>query len=185
MSHNILKLNTNSFDVNSNKTESITSLEYAYYQCDSVPWYTTSNYPFTPSSGQNFLIYRGTVDNNISSGFTEVNHVTYTSYIEKLRFSANGKYRLVAIVGLDLSYFSGTFGAYFYNETTSTIISNSYYHEISSLNYCYRRRINTIYEHTTSSTPADIVIRLFALNTPNISTNEVYHDCNILVEKLQ
>ncbi len=185
MSHNILKLNTNSFDVNSNRTESVTGLEYAYYQCDSVPWYTTSNYPFTPSSGQNFLIYRGTVDNNISSGFTEVNHVTYTSYIEKLRFTANAKYRLVATVGMDSTYANGTFGAYFYNETTSTVISNSFYHQKNALNYSYRRRINTIYEHTTGLTAADIVLRIFALNNPITSTNEMYHDCNIFVEKLQ
>ena len=187
MSHNILKLNNNSFDVNSNRTESVTSLEYAYYQCDSTQRYTTSNYPFTPSSGQNFLIHRGIVDNNISSGFTEVNNSTYTSYIEKLRFTANATYRLSATVGIDTTYQStgSIFGAYFYNETTSTAISNSFYHKKQALNYAYRRRINTIYEHTTGSTAADIVIRIFALGNPIASTNELYHSCNIFVEKLQ
>ena len=186
MSHNILKLNTNAFDVNSNRTESITSLEYAYYQCDtSAGRYTTANYPFTPSSGQNFLIYRGVVDNNISSGFTEVNHATYTSFIEKYQFTANAKYRLSAIVGMDTTYQNGTFGAYFYNETTSTVISNSFYHQKNALNYCCRRRINTIYEHTTGATAANIVLRIFALSNPITTTTEMYHDCNILIEKLQ
>lgn len=187
MSHNILKVNNNAFDVNSNRTESITSLEYAYYQCDGTQRYTTSNYPFTPSSGQNFLIHRGTVVNNISSGFTEVNNGTYTSYIEKLRFTANAKYRLSAIVGMDTTYQSSSsiFGAYFYNETTSTVISNSFYHKKQSYNYCFNRRLRTIYEHTSGSTAADIVIRIFALGNPVITTNENYHACNIFVEKLQ
>ena len=144
MSHNILKINTNSFDVNSNKTETVTALEYAYYQCDGATWYTTANYPLTPATGQNLLIERGTVDNNISSGFTEINNATYTNYIEKLRFIANATYRLSANVGIDTVYQNGTFGACFYNETTSTAISNSFYHVKNGLNYSWRRRISTI-----------------------------------------
>lgn len=95
MSHNTLKLNTNSFDVNSNQTASVDSLEFCYCMTGNTP----STYPFTPTAGQPYVIYRGQVINNIT-GLNLIDHPSHTNWIQKYEFTSDGVYKIAVFAGL-------------------------------------------------------------------------------------
>lgn len=133
MSHNILTLNNNSFDVNSNRTETVSTLKYGYVQEPlSV---TVSNYPVYPAAGQNGLINKASVGGNFLTSEVEFNdHPTYTNFIESVTLKANGTY-------LVQSYFN-----FFQYSTTgyqkfalydgSNYISNSSWQQDNVQAYC-------------------------------------------------
>lgn len=90
MSHNILKLNTNSFDVNSNRTESISNPLYAYVRTDG------GSPPFVFTSGDDFLFYRGDVQNTFTTSQIQlIDHASHANYIRYIRLKEDGTYRLV------------------------------------------------------------------------------------------
>jgi len=95
MSHNILRLNTASFDVNSNQTPSVDGQEFAYCMSGNTP----STYPFTPTASQPYVIYRGQVINNIT-GLNLIDHPSHTNWIQKYEFTADGVYRIEAFCAL-------------------------------------------------------------------------------------
>lgn len=97
MSHNIMKLNTNSFDVNSNRTESISALKYGFIQDDITSPNATVAYPRALAVNDNALIYKGTVNNLFSTSDVEFNDwPTNTNFIESVTLKTNGKYLIQA-----------------------------------------------------------------------------------------
>ena len=121
MSHNTLKLNTNSFDVNSNQTASVDGLEFAYCMSGNTP----STYPFTPVAGQPFVIYRGQVINNIT-GLNLIDHPSHTNWIQKYQFTTDGVYRIAVFAALahSTSISSNVQSYQLINESTGTYWSS-------------------------------------------------------------
>jgi hypothetical protein len=181
MSHNILKLNSAAFDVNSNKSESITDPQFYYIRVAS----TLITYPTTPSTSADFLIERGAVITNPASlsWLTENNHPTFTSYLQSVTFTQDGVYRVVAGASLKSVQNSGGQGYNIYNKTTSSIISNSYYTNYNELEYMPSKIMHTIV--TRSGSDVEISIRPFYLNNVSTATNSDYGETHLYIEKLQ
>lgn len=181
MSHNILKLNSTAFDVNSNQSESITDAQYYYIR---VP-FPTAAYPVTPSTSTDFLIERGTIIKNPTSPtwITENNHATFTSYLQSVTLTQDGTYRIVASANMRTSFNAGGVGFNIYNKTTSSIISNSYYTNYNELEYMPSKMMHTIV--VRSGSDVEISIRPFFLSSVNTATNNSYAETNLFIERLQ
>lgn len=180
MSHNVLNLNNNSFDVNSNLTQSITDAEYYYVQA--VYGVT---YPITPVVGDDLLINKHTELENPSSPswLTINNHATHTTYLESITLTQDGTYLINARAALNrINNFSGGVGFYLYNKTTSTVISNSVYYNYNELAYLWNKNIHTIIERSGSD--IEVSIRIFYLSGVDTDFRS-YWQTRLLVEKLQ
>lgn len=181
MSHNILTVNNNSFDVNSNRTESITSQSFSYVHPSGG---------FQPTAlivGSNFLFRKDEQVNPSTSWVTQVDHATHTGYVEKFRFTQDGTYRIMAralVPYLSSINALNEQGYYLYNETSSQIVSSSFYHKANDVSYCSHNYMTTIV--TRSGSNIDIVVRCFAINREALSGSLAMQDLAwFTAEKLQ
>lgn len=180
MSHNILNLNSNAFDVNSNLTQTITDAEYYYVQA-----VFPTTYPITPVVNDDFLIKKASEIKNPASPswITINNHATHTTFLQSITFTQDGKYLINAQAALDrTANRTGGLGFYLYNKTTSTIISNSIYYQYNELAYLWNKNMNTIVERSGSD--IEVSIKIFYLNNVTTGING-YWQSRMLVEKLQ
>lgn len=181
MSHNVLKLNSTAFDVNSNQSETINDPEFYFIR---VPR-TLSSYPVTPSTSTDFLIERGSIIKNPATitWLTENNHATHTTYLQSVTFTQDGTYRIVAGASIKGTNRSGGQGFNIYNKTTSSIISNSYYTNYNELAYLSTKPMFTIV--TRSGSDVEISLRPFYLSGIVTASPGDYLDTNLFIEKLQ
>lgn len=180
MSHNILKLNTNSFDVNSNVSETInTTVKHAF-----VTPPTSASLWATPTAGSDFLIQRGTVVNtfNTSTEFDFIDHASYSNYVRYMRFKADGTYKIVARGLITLTgNNTGSQGYYLYDGTN--VVSNTSFRAYN--NICYRSCNTIVGIVERSGTDVDISLRLYTGG--NISGSDIisYRNSFLYVERLQ
>lgn len=177
MSHNLVKLNTNAFDVNSNLTQSITSMEYAYV----YPNFTGSNtYPRSVVSGQNFLWKNDNLYNGIT-GLTIVYNTTYTSHVETFRFTSDGTYKIFASASLTFAS-SNSGGQGYYLHDGTNVISNTSFREYNNLCYAPCTYMSGVI--VRSGTDIDVTVKIdFASNVSTIEGS--YPQSVFFVERLQ
>lgn len=177
MSHNLLKLNTNSFDVNSNRTESISSPLYAYVRTDG------GSPPFVFTSGDDFLFYRGDVQNTFTTSQVQlIDHASHANYIRYIRLKENGTYRL---------FFRG-FTRRTNNATTyvrrlevfvsGSAVSNTSIKQYNVINYRMCEFNHSIV--TRSGTDVDISLRMTS-GQNNTTLAASYNRSSFFVERLQ
>ena len=177
MSHNLLKLNTNSFDVNSNRSESISSPLYAYV-------YTNGGSPpFVFSSGDDFLFYRGVVENTFTTSQIQlIDHASHTNYIRYIRLKEDGTYRLV-FRGLTKRTASST--SYIRRLevfVSGSAVSNTSIKQYNVVNYRMSEFAHSIV--TRSGTDVDISLRMTS-GTNNTTLAASYNRSSFFVERLQ
>lgn len=180
MSHNILKLNTNSFDVNSNVSESInTTVDHAF-----VTPPTSAALWAAPTVGGDFLIQRGTVVNtfNTSTEFDFIDHASYSNYVRYMRFKADGVYKIIAR-GLLTQTANNTGSQGFYLHDGTNVVSSTSFRAYN--NICYRRCNTIVGIVERSGTDIDISLRLYTGS--NISSSDIisYRNSYLYVERLQ
>ena len=178
MSHNVLKLNTNSFDVNSNRAESIPSLLYAYVECNGgAP-------PFTFSTGDDFLFYRGTVANTFTTSQIQlIDHASHANYVRYIRLKEDGTYKLT-FRGLTQRT-SGAPSVYIRRlevHVSSVTVSNTSIKKYNEINY----RMSEFNHSIVTRSGSDIDISLSVVSGSFNSTNGNFYDhSSFFVESLQ
>lgn len=180
MSHNILKLNANSFDVNSNRTESITNNLYAYVACDS-----SSALPKTFTTGDDFLIERATVVNtfNTSTQLDFIDHSSYSGYVQYIRLKEDGVYRFMmrGLLRRPASNDPYTRRCDIYDQTN--YVSNTAILTYNAINYKSHDTCHAIIER--SGTDIDVSLRITNSNNISNASNGGYLFSYFLVERLQ
>jgi len=178
MSHNLLKLNTNSFDVNSNRTEIISSPLYAYVECQGgAP-------PFTFSTGDDFLFYRGNVFNSFTTSQIQlIDHASYANYIRYIRLKEDGTYRLV-FRGLTQRTASAptVYIRRLEVQVSSVTVSNTSIKKYNEINYRMSEFNHSIV--TRSGSDVDINLRMTS-GSFNSTTSAYYDHSSFFVERLQ
>lgn len=177
MSHNILTLNNNTFDVNSNRTESITAASFSYVRP------TGGVQPIAISVGSNYLFKKDVQVNPSTSWITQVDHATQTGYVEKFRFIQDGTYRVTARASIS---YNGTTGGrqgfQIYDLTNSQYISSSFYQGYADDCYCFCNHMTSIIVRSGSN--IEVSVRCFDIN--NFSSTLGYDQYSIFTaEKLQ
>lgn len=162
MSHNILTLNNNTFDVNSNRTESISSANF------SVVSPTGGGQPANLSVNSSFLYKKDIQINPSTSWVTQIDHATHTGYVEKFRFIQDGTYRVFA-KAVSFYTFSnvGTQGYRLYNNTSSQFVSSSFFQGYNDNCYCWNNYMSTIV--TRSGADIDISVRCTSIVNQKIN----------------
>ena len=180
MSHNTLRLNTNSFDVNSNQTASIDSLEFCYCMTTNTP----STYPFTPTAGQPYVIYRGQVINNIT-GLNLIDHPSHTNWIQKYQFTADGVYKIAVFGALAHSSANASNHQTYQliNESTGTYWSGRIGRDYSSTDRPTSDTITSILEVSGSSVTINIR-QVHAGGNWNL-TRATWNRAHIYIERLE
>lgn len=177
MTHNLLKLNTNSFDVNSNRTESISSPLYAYVYTDG------GSPPFVFTSGSDFLFYRGVVENTFTTSQIElIDHASYTNYIRYIRLKEDGTYRLVF---RGLTQRTASLTSYIRRLevfVSGSAVSNTSIKEYNTINYRMSEFAHSIV--TRSGSDVDISLRM-THGSNNTTASGSYNRSSFFVERLQ
>lgn len=179
MSHNILTLNNNSFDVNSNRTESINAANYSYV------YPTGGAQPLALSVGSNFLFKKDVQVNASTSWITQVDHATQTGYVEKFRFIQDGTYRIRAraVVGHTSNVTTGNSqGFQLYDLTNSQFISSAFYLQYNDDCYCFCNYMSSIVVRSGSN--IDVSVRCTSIGNLDL-TNAMDFYTIFTAEKLQ
>ena len=181
MSHNLLRLNTNSCDVNSNRTESIANNLYAYVSCDS-----SSALPKTFATGDDFLIERATVLNtfNTTTQLDFIDHPSYSEYVQYVRLKQDGVYRFM-MRGL-LRRPAGFGNSYnrrceIYDQTN--YVSNTAILNYNAINYKSHDTCHAIIERSGSD--IDVSLRIVSANNISNVSAGGYIRSYFFVERLQ
>ena len=178
MSHNLLKLNTNSFDVNSNRTESIGSPLYAYVECNG------GSPPFTFSTGDDFLFYRGTVANTFTTSQIQlIDHASHANYIRYIRLKEDGTYRLV-FRGLTQRSAAppNVYIRRLEVQVSSVTVSNTSIKRYNEINYRMSEFNHSIV--TRSGSDVDISLKMVS-GSFNATAAAFYDHSSFFVERLQ
>lgn len=182
MSHNLLTLNNNSFDVNSNKTESVASRKFAFF--NEPLDLQTYTYPRSATVGDAALISKVDSSNLFSTSEVEFNDYSgNTNFIESVTLKANGKYLIqarfcfVEYISTGLGY--QRFGLY----DGTNLISNYGWHNPNGLNYSSNFNLYTIVE-ITGGVSKTIEIRIDNVNSSNIASR-IQALNSLYVEQLQ
>ena len=165
MSHNILTLNNNSFDVNSNRTESISSSNYSYV------YPTGGAQPLSLSVGSNFLFKKDVQVNASTSWITQIDHATQTGYVEKFRFIQDGTYRIRARAVVAHNAFAtagNRQGFQLYDLTNSQFISSAFYLQYNDNAYCFCNYMSSIVVRSGSN--IDVSLRCTYIGNLNLSS---------------
>lgn len=185
MSHNILTVNTNNFDVNSNQslTVSPTDIDVYFLRGDTGQLF---GYPRTPVVGDNYVFYQGYVVNQMS-GLT-VNTLTLSgrTWVESFTLANNGTYRFTAnpFNATSTSAANPSVGYYWYDVTNSNIISNSCWWHDSQSDYVFTQLISGVVEVSGSS--VTIAVRIYAANNTDVGSNFTAPNfVNVMIEKLK
>jgi hypothetical protein len=178
MSHNTLKLNTNSFDVNSNRTESISNPLYAYVST------VLGTPPKTFVTGDDFLFQRQVVQNtfNTSTQLDLIDHPSYSNYVQYIRIKEDGLYRIImrGLLRRASSGSSYTRRCEIYDQTN--IISS---HSLISRNLIRYNTLECCYGIVErSGTDVDISLRINSLSGVSLGVGG-YNQSFLLVERLQ
>lgn len=161
MSHNIMKLNNNSFDVNSNRTESISSLTYGFVLDDATG--TPPAYPRSFVVNDNALIYKSTVNNLFSTSDVEFNDwPTNTNFIESVTLKTNGTYLIQAFFMFQKANPADPNRQGFALWNGSNYISNSAYGNSSINSYATDHNMYSTVE-ITGGVSQTISIRIFSI----------------------
>ena len=184
MSHNILKVNTNSFDRESNQALSTSHSSSESLFCSPLTNTGTRVYPRSPATGQNYLFYTQTLTNNITN--STVNYYT-TNWLESITLSDDGVYRLNARSFISCnasSSITGSIGTYWYDTTNSVILGNSTFFQESAYNYPYFGSVTAIVE--VSGAAKTVAVRLYNATNLNPAANYTpqWYD-NLHIERLQ
>jgi len=166
MSHNILTLNNSAFDVNSNRTESISSSNYSYVKPSG------GFQPIALSVGANFLFRKDEQINASTSWITQVDHATQANYVEKFRFTQDGTYRVFArcaIPYINIGATGNTQGFRLRDLTNNQFISSAFFHLIFNDSYCYINYMSSII--VRSGSDIDISVRCTAVGNELRSGN--------------
>jgi len=184
MSHNILKYNANSFDVNSNRTETASSLTYGFIQDQTSA--TPTTYPRNFVSGQSVLIYKGNVDNNFSTSDVEFNDwPTNTNFINSVTLKTNGVYAVHGFAKFRYNSADVTSGFQGFGLHDGTnYISNQYYHKYNDQDYASDANFYTIVE-ITGGVSQTIYIRIITINDTYMDKAAPRRWNFLHVEKLQ
>lgn len=185
MSHNILKYNANSFDVNSNRTESATSLIYGLVH-DENATPPTLNYPRNFVAGQNVLIYKSVVDNNFSTSDVEFNDwPTNTNFIESVTLKTNGVYAVHACARFQLTVAGASLGFQGFGLHNGTnYISNQFDAKANDQNYVSDPHLYSIVE-ITGSVAQTISIQIIRIDNAYIDKTIARYWNYLQVERLQ
>ena len=185
MSHNILKVNTNAF--NRESDQSLNTSHTASESLWSSPLPTGGLqhvYPRAPAAGQNYLFYTATLNNDITN--STVNYYT-TNWLESITLSDDGIYRLNArtfIACHGSSNVTGSIGTYWYDNTNSVILGNSQFYQEGAYNYPCFGSVTAIVE--VSGTPKTVAVRIYNAVNLQASDNRTpqWYD-HLHIERLQ
>ena len=184
MSHNILKVNTNPFDRESDQALSTSHTASESLFCAPIPNTGVRVYPRTPAVGQNYLFYTQTLTNNITN--STVNYYT-TNWLESVTLSEDGIYRLNARTFISCDASSsviGSIGTYWYDTTNSVILGNSAFFQEGAYNYPYFGSVTAIVE--VSGSAKTVAVRLYDATNLNPAANRTPQWYDILhIERLQ
>ena len=182
MSHNLLTLNNNSFDVNSNRAESIGSSKYAYFSepLDAL----TYTYPRSATVGEAALISKVNTSNLFSTSEVEFNDYSgNTNFIESVTLKANGTYLIQAKFCFFEYINTGQGYQRFGLHDGTNFISNYGWHSPNLLNYASDFNLYSIVE-ITGGVSKTIEIRISNVNSTNIRSR-VETQNSLYVELLQ
>ena len=183
MSHNILTLNNNSFDVNSDRTESATNISWAYIETWGAP-----TYPRNFTNGHNYLIYRGNVyPSTLPSWITLTDNSSYANWVDTITFTEDGVYRIAG--NSQLTYASASAGNTFrlsiedVTGGSNTEISSYSYNKRNTVDRPFNSHLTTIVERSGS----DVSIRVRIESVSNISRTSTapYRRTSFFIERLQ
>lgn len=185
MSHNTLKVNTNSFDVNSNQSLS-TSTSSSQFFCHRT-FVGGQSYPRSVVVGQEALFHDSGSTNNINTitGLT-VNYV-YSAWIGSVTLSSAGRYRLYANMNITVegnASYVGAIGYAWYDRTNNVQIGNNTYFKQSVDNYPHGSMQYGFIE--VGSTPITVAVQI--THSVNVAANDdstPYSWNMFLIEKLQ
>ena len=182
MSHNILKLNTNSFDVNSNRTESVSAASWAYIETWGAP-----SYPRNFTNGHNYLIYRGNIyPSTLPSWLTLTDNGSYANWVDTFTFTEDGIYRMIG--NSQLTYSSSTSGNTFrlsIEDVTGTAVevSNYSYNKRNTVDRPFNSYMTTIIERSGSD--IDIRVRIESVSNISKTSTAPYRRTSFFIERLQ
>jgi len=185
MSHNILKYNANSFDVNSNRTETATSLTYGFIQDEDAPTPTVS-YPRNFVTGQSVLIYKSRVDNNFSTTDVEFNDwPTNTNFINSVTLKTNGVYAVHGFARFRYNLADSLVGYQGFGLHDGTnYVSNQFYHQYNEQDYISDPNLYTIVQ-VTGGVAVTMYIRIITIDDSYINKTAPRRWNYLHVEKLQ
>lgn len=185
MSHNTLKVNTNSFDVNSNQSLT-TSTSSSQIYCLRA-YVGVSSYPRSVVVGQEGLFYTSFNSNNVNTitGLTE--NFAYSNWIKSVTLSSSGRYRLYANMNITVDGNAANVGAIgfaWYDRTNNVQIGNNTYFKQSVDNYPHGSMQYGFIE--VGAIPITVAVQI--THSVNVDANDdttPYSWNTFLIEKIQ